>query len=361
MPNQTFGDSGAPNNTLEYWDSVTSSTLNNYRKKLIDNISSLNAILMKLMGTDAYEPGGGGKRIVEELQYENSVMDSYSGYDDLPVTRTDGITQAEFVRASAAVPIMYSGQEIRQNRDKFQILNIIKNRIQQAEMGFKEGFGTAMLQGNGAAALATPKTSLTNSSVFIDPIAKMVSYVPSSSVLIGGIDQSTSTWWRNYQAESQATSGQALLFEFDHMYNLCSRGPGGPPNLVIMDQTTYELYVHAYFNAYRVMMPDMPNLPFEAKQFKKAMITWDEKIPDVYSGAVAATTYGTAYFLNTAFLKLRYDQDLNFELLRDEKGTAFQKPVNGDYRVAHMAWEGALTCSQRRKQGVIGKIARTLT
>lgn len=358
---QTFGDNTAPNNTLEYWDSATTSTLNNYRGKLIDNISNTNAVLNKIMATEVYEAANGGKRIVEELMYEMSTADTYADYDDLPVTRTDGITQAEFVRCSAAVPIMYSGREMRQNRDKFQILNIVKNRIMQAEMGLKEFFGNGMLQGNGAAALATPKVSGTNSSTFIDPLAKIIHYAPSSSVNIGGIDQSAYSWWRNYSAESAATSDRAFLKELDHMYNLCSRGPGGPPNLILMDQTTYELFVNAFFTIYRIMAPDEPNLPFEAKKFKKAIVTWDEKVPDVYSGAVAATTYGTVYFINTAFLKLRYDTELNFTLLRDDKGIAFQKPINGDYRVAHIGWEGAMTCSQRRKFGVLGKIARTLT
>jgi hypothetical protein len=60
-------------------------------------------------------------------------------------------------------------------------------------------------------------------------------------------------------------------------------------------------------------------------------------------------------------MKLRYDSSVNFEWLKDDKGVAFAKPINGDSRVGHMAWRGQITCSNRRKQGLLFGIPRTLT
>jgi hypothetical protein len=87
----------------------------------------------------------------------------------------------------------------------------------------------------------------------------------------------------------------------------------------------------------------------------------DDKVPDVYSGTISAATYGSAFFINSAFFKLIYERESDFVLLKDENGKSFQKPVNGDSRVAHIAWMGNTTVSNRRKQGVMGKIARTLS
>ena len=66
-------------------------------------------------------------------------------------------------------------------------------------------------------------------------------------------------------------------------------------------------------------------------------------------------------FLNTQFFKLRYHPDRDWAMLEDENGKTFAKPINGDSRTGHIAWMGNTSCNNRRKQGVLGKIARTLT
>jgi hypothetical protein len=97
----------------------------------------------------------------------------------------------------------------------------------------------------------------------------------------------------------------------------------------------------------------------------------DDKVPDYYSdtigtlsgGSVDPTTltYGTAIFLNSKFFKIRYWPQRDFELLKDENGKGFVKPINGDSRIGHIGWMGNDTISNRRKHGVLAKIARTLT
>ena len=97
----------------------------------------------------------------------------------------------------------------------------------------------------------------------------------------------------------------------------------------------------------------------------------DDKTPDVASGIAptlnagagdpASLTYGSGFFINPEFFKLIYEEDSDFKMLEDEQGKTIFKPVNGDSRVGHFAWMGNLTCSNRRKQGVIGHVARTLT
>jgi hypothetical protein len=97
----------------------------------------------------------------------------------------------------------------------------------------------------------------------------------------------------------------------------------------------------------------------------------DDKVPDVANGIVptlsggsgdpASLVNGTGYFLNPQFFKMIYEEDSDFKMLEDDAGKTFQKPVNGDSRVGHMAWMGNTVVNNRRKQGVLGKIARTLT
>ena len=98
-------------------------------------------------------------------------------------------------------------------------------------------------------------------------------------------------------------------------------------------------------------------------------IVMDDKVPDVANNIVpnsiagqgdsAGLTAGSAFMVNTKFMKMRYMQGMDFTMLKDENGKTFKKPINGDSRVGHMAWMGNLTITNRRKHGVMGNIARS--
>jgi hypothetical protein len=90
-------------------------------------------------------------------------------------------------------------------------------------------------------------------------------------------------------------------------------------------------------------------------KFFNTIIVWDEWVPDVYSGTASTATYGTIAWLNSKFFKCVYEEDTNFV------PTEFQIPVNQDAKAKHILWMGTVTVSNRRKLGVTGKIARTLT
>jgi hypothetical protein len=162
------------------------------------------------------------------------------------------------------------------------------------------------------------------------------------------------------------------MYEMENMYNLCSLGTGGPPTHMLMDQVTYQNFIHAYFSVYKAN-PDALDqaYPFVGKKYLNAKVIMDDKLPDFYTGAPGVMvggvvdpttiTYGTIVFVNSKFFKIRYHSDRDFEPLRDENGKWFVKPINGDYRVGHLGWMGNVTINNRRKQGVLAKCARTLT
>jgi len=368
----TFGNTNAPSNITTYLDSVFSTSIANYGKSFKDNIGASNAFLYDLLKSDMYQEADGGTYITEQLMYALTPMDSYNGYDELSTATTDGITQAQFEWRQMAAPISYNMKEVVQNMHK--IIDLVDARIQQAELGIQEGWAQAFMWGAAASGgnLNAPKTSTVNGSSSIDPIAKLVSADISSSAFIGNIDQSVSTWWKNKHVSSSATTYSAFMLELENMYNLCSLGTGGPPTHVLMDQVTYQLFIHAYFSIYKAN-PDQIDgaYPFVGKKFLNAKIIMDDKVPDYYNGAIgtlsggavdpSTLTYGTAIFLNSKFIKVRYWSGRDFEQLKDENGKSFVKPINGDSRVGHIGWMGNTTISNRRKHGALDKIARTLS
>src|ERR1700757_5253624 len=214
----TFGTTSAPNNLTTYLDSVFSTSLANYSKTLSDNIGASNAFMHDILGGEGYKAADGGTYITEQLMYAFAPMDSYSGYDEMSSLTTDGITQAQFDWRQMASPISYNMLEVVQNQHK--ILDLVDARIQQSEMGIQEGWAQALMWGSGNVGgnLYTAKTSTVNSSLSIDPLPLIVSFDPTASRKVGGIDQSLQTWWRNRTATSAATTYTAFMYELENMY-----------------------------------------------------------------------------------------------------------------------------------------------
>lgn len=359
----TFGSATAPSQVTTNLDSLFGLSLAAYRKELIDNIGQTNAFFHEMLKRDLYESQAGGAYIQTPLMYALAPADSYDGYDELSTVPTDGITDSIFQWRQCASPIAYSMKEVKQNKQK--LVSLVKTRIKQAEMGLQEYFSQALLWGSladgGSGTLITPRTSPANGSQSIDPLFSLMAFDPTVSTTIGNINQNTSTWWRNKTKTSAATTYDGFILEVDNIFNTCALGTGGKPKIILCDQVSYELFIHALYQKFRQTQKTDEAYPFENVMYKNAHFIMEDKVPDVYTGTTAATTYGTMAMINPEFFKLIYEEDSDFQMLKDDQGKTFAKPINADSRVGHVAWMGNVTIQNRRKQGVFGKIPRTLT
>jgi|ERR1700741_4381302 len=360
----TYGSASAPSqNTINY-DSILGTSLFNYRRTLTDNISKSNPFFYKIKENGMYTDEDGGVAIQIPLLYGLSQADTYSGYDVLNTDPTDGITNAFFDWSQMAVPISISRLEERQNAQSHRMVKLLETKMMQAETGIKEFFAKQLLQGNalkgGSTNIYDPYVSIRNGSYGIDPLPKLIANDPTSSSVqptVGNINQSTSSWWRNQVTTSSLTTSSsptAFLLEADHLYNNCSKGSGGPPDLILTDQRTFEMWRAAYYDKYRRTADSDKNYPFENFRFNRATVMWDEFMPDVYSNSTTIT-YGAAYFINTKNCSVVYDKESNFI------NTPFVKPANQDAKVAHILWMGNTCINNRRKLGVWTKIPASLT
>jgi len=348
--------------TLNY-DAVLSTTLFNYHKNIEDQISTSNFFLYKIMKMNSmYETVSDlGDRAQIPLMYALGTADSYSGYDQLDTTPMDGITSAFWNWAQCAIPIAISGLDEKKNSGSdTKLADLLKAKTKQAVLGIQDYFGRALLQGNGpntATAITTGRTSPNNGSVFIDPLALLVKYDPTTSTTIGNINQSTYSWWQNQSKSggSGATTYAGFLTEISHLFNQCSIGPGGSPDVHLTDQSTFEFYEGALRSQNRYNDYRKADIPFENLVFRGQPVTWDQFIPDVKNGTITqSTASGTWYMINSQFWSLKYHSDTNFT------PTPFIKPENQDAKVAQILWLGALTVSNRRKHGVLGGITTTI-
>ena len=321
--------------TLNY-DAVLSSTLMNLHKAgvLHDNISLSNYFLYKLMKVNkSYSGDAEGERMRIALLYEFGPGDVYSGYDVLDTTPADGMTTAFFNWGQLAVQVAISGKEERENAGSAtRVFDLLKGKTKQATLKSQDLFARALLQGNGpntATAVTTAYTSPTNGATFIDPLPLLVHATPSTSISIGNISQSTYTWWRNQMLNDASTTFAGFLKNLDKLYNDCTKGPGGRPDLHLCGQYAYELYVAALRNQNRFTDYNKADIPFENVAFHGQPLTWDELVIDAANGTITSIPVSTSdswYMLNTQFFQIK-----NF---LDFTPTPFVKPENQDAKVA---------------------------
>ena len=113
---------------------LVTTTLRNRTRKLADNYTTNNALLMRLRERENVVPFDGGRTIVEELFYaENATYTRYSGYDILNITPQDVITAAEFDIKQVAVSVSMSGTEQIQNSGKERVIDWLAARVENAE------------------------------------------------------------------------------------------------------------------------------------------------------------------------------------------------------------------------------------
>lgn len=359
----------SPNSLTLNLDTMMTLAFANAGPEIFDTVSKNLALFYEIKKNGMYEPVAKMKpQIIVPLMYGLGNAEWYEGWDVLGTQPTEGITDAVYEWRQLACPTGYNRREQRLT-DESEIKQLIKVKIEQTKLTMPDVFDKALLQGN----LNSPGGKVYDAVVSttgrsgIEPLPKLIYYdtsitagtpgQPSGSLTVGGLDQSltVNSNWRNWSLDCNATTYIGLLAQFDLMFNRCSRGVGGSPNLIVTDDTTRSLLNTAYFDKYRTYMKEDGNFPFDNLLFHNAHVVVDEYVPDVENNLTNTDTKGTAYFINSNFLKVKYDPETNFTL------TDFQKPVNQDGKIAHSLWMGNVVCTNRRKHGVIGDIARTLT
>lgn len=356
--------------TINY-DAMLSSVLDNYKDKMQDVIFSSSVLLSAIKKHGGYETREGGEKISVPLMYGKTPVQSYSGYDVLDTTPVDGITRAFYEWRQLATPIAISRIEERKNTGEAQLFNLLKEKIQQAEMSIAEEVNYQLL----GKSVESGAFVSGNGGDDLDPIPLLVPKNPSTSTSIGNINQSTYSWWRNKSVDGStngATSQDSgtvkgydlntwaeLHMALRHLYNQCSRGSGGTPKMVITDQDGYETFEASLADKVRYTQQTDGSLAFDNILFKKGCpMYWDEMVPDLENGVnyeSASHATSTYFMLNTQFLKFIVDAQTNFI------NTPFTKPENQDAKVAHILLYGNLCCTNRRKQGVLYGVSQSIT
>jgi len=342
------------------FDSILSTTLMNYRKKLYDNIFNACPFFYWLHANGRKRIEDGGERIVIPLQYgRNSTIKAMSsGYDIVDTTPQDNITSCYYNWKEIAGSISISNRELVQNSGKHKIIDRLQAKVNEAEMSMTEEIE----------AMTLGKITSDQKPDDLLSIAEFIQKDPTASDSVGGINQSSYSWWRNQYDTTARTSWALLLAGMAKMYNSCSKGGAAGkrahPDLIICDQNAYESYESACRDKTRIINEKVADLGFGGLKFKGATCTWDEYMPDIYTGTTSVTpstvdTYSytkhNMYFINSDFIEfvVAKGQDLVIG--------PFIQPENQKAKTSIIYLMGEICCSNRRKQGALMNISSNLS
>jgi len=308
------------------FNAILSTTLQNYRPTLVDNIFKDLVLLNHLNERGRVVVEEGGTSIVEPLMYAvNNTVSSYSGYDTIDLTPQDGITAAEFDWKQIAASIAISGIEEAKNRGTEAIIKLLNAKIMQAEMSLKTSLND-MLFSDGTGNGGKDFNGLGN-------------IIGTQNNTVGGIDASANSWWNPTQGTTMAAT--LSLQNMADVYNRASKG-SDVPDLIITNHSLYEKYESLLQQNVRYQDVAKANAGFTNLLFKQTPVVFDLAL-------ATDTSDAPMYFLNTKYLKLTGMNSHWFETTEFQKGTV----AGVDARYALVMAFGELTCSNRSRQGYL--------
>jgi len=316
-------------------------------------MSRNNALLVRLNRKGKIKPFGGGRTIVQELNYaNNSTFTWYSGYQTININPSQVFTAAEYPIRQAALAVSISGLEELQNSDDEAIIDLLESRVENAEMTFMNGLS------NGVYGDGTVTGSITG-------LQALIAASPSTGT-VGGIDRASWSFWRNivYSALTNggaATNAANILAYMDSLWVQLVRGRD-MPDLIVADNNMYRFYMQAMQSIQRIQstsVPDVAEAGFQSLKYISSDVVLDggfqgiagDPLPfetSASTSSVGGAPTSTMYFLNTNYLYWRPHSKRNMVPLDPDRFS-----INQDAMVRMLGWAGNMTISNCFLQGLL--------
>lgn len=298
------------------YDQISGITQRKFIPKLYDNIFNSNPILQRHRKR-SYELVDGGISIMVPLNYAVPTASGwYFGADTLNVNDNDQITAAEYTWKALYTNISILRTDELKNAGDEQMISLVKSKVKIAEKQMEDQLGTGIF------------SNATNAKSIVG-----LQQIVSTSNTIGGISQTSYSWWGAGSVDSTTTT--LSLSAMQTVWNLCTIGSWSP---TVIGTT------RSIFNSYYALL--QPQQRFQdtdsaAGGFQSLLFNGLPVLPDSHCPA------NNLFFLNEDYIHLwaHKEEDMRFE--------PFAKPINQNVKVAKIYWMGAYGTSNTRLQGAM--------
>lgn len=344
-----------PTRTAEI-DTQFMSTWYEIRAEAIDNILDAIVVWAALKESGCFKTQVGGEWITRSILHGKTTAEGVAKGDLLTQGEPELKTMAMWPWRHLATHVQRSAIDDQKNNGPSKIADLVADRLTSARKGLQDQYeddclraqdGTESahkymqslwdllpeydtnLYGNGGGAQTYGGINL--------PTA----YADSGN---GVMKPSTgNTWWGGNYMEIVAPMEVNLVTNMKTLFNSISNNQEAP-NLIVADQTLFELYEDFGLDASQIIKEDgtqLMDLGFEVLKFKGKRMIWT---PDMYDSTYS---HSRMMFLNTDYIDVVYDPNLWFDM------TEF-KPIPLQLeRIAHIVCACNLVGSQPRRNGLL--------
>ena len=305
-------------------DSVLTTTLADYQKRLVDNV--YNAVVMFKLANEAGTKKmiDGGSSIVEHLIREKQDDGGfYLGADVLNNTQGQDTTIVEFRWQNGYEQITVTRDEERMNSGAtHKLLDLVGMKTQLSERAIQDRLDQA---------LSTP-VSTANNLIDIDTLV--------GTGTLGTIAGGTYTFWQATRTTSGAFATQGLTDMVTGTYAVSSSAMVDNPTVYLTTKTIFQKFEQTRLPLERISNGSLSaNAGFTNLTFKGK--------PVIYGNYVGS---GLLYGLNMNYIYLAVDT------ATDLVTTPFITPTNQTVKVAYILWRGNMVTNNRRRHFRLGSI-----
>lgn len=301
------------------WDQVSGITEKKFMPKLYDNVFDSNPLLSRLK-KKSYKKIDGGTSIMIPLNYaQTSSSGWYAGSDTLSTSDNEAITSAEYAWKQLYANVTISRKDELMNSGDAQKVDLVKSKMQIAEKTMADLLGTGIYNAGSTA----------NAIIGLQAII-------GTSNTVGGISQSTYTWWAGQLDSSTTTFSIAAL---QTQFNAASVD-NETPTVIMATRANYNRYFGQLQPQQRFIDSDAAKGGFQSLMFNAVPFIADSHCPA--NNIILLNE-------NQIHLCVHKDEDMRF--------SGFQKPENQNVRLGQVFWMGALGSSNNRLHARLSAVA----
>lgn len=315
----------------EALDNLYTTTWQHMKSEIADQIFDATPFWFWLRAHDGLDSVAGGRFLTEPLRFAKSDKVKFIGRGGtVQLSDKEFLSLAVYEWKYLVDSIVRFGVDDQKNRGRMQIINLVTAKLENSRDSLVDKIESVLFADNSADPLA------------FHGLQELAPDDPTAAGTFGGIDQVANTWWRNKTKNmtglSFAVHGQS---EMRTMYNNCGNNIASDfPNIIVSGQSPYEFYEDSVIEQKRIVNKTLGDAGFQNIEFKG--------IPMIWSPSCANTRM---YFLNTKFLKFKYDPAMFFDMT---EWKTIPDQVND--RAAQIVTAGNFVTGRRRVHGVIHTI-----
>lgn len=296
------------------YDQISSITEKKFIKKAVDNIFDSSPMLQRAKKKGWYKSVDGGTSILAPLNYAlNTSGGWYTGAETLSTTDNDVLTAAEYSWKQLYENISISRIDELKNSGVAQMVDFVQTKTKIVEKTMIDRLG------DGIYSAGTDAKSIVGLRVIVD-----------SANTVGGISQSTYSWWASQEDSTTTTLTMASLQTMHTALTINNEGP----TVITSTRARYNSYYALLQPQQRFMDAETAKGGFQNLMFNGIPFIADAKCPTSH-----------IFMLNENYLALWYHKDENMRF------EPFLKPVNQNVRLAKLYWAGAMGTDNARMHG----------